>query len=77
MYFTGVFSILCSIFVMVYIALLPEQISGEETITFQTCENARVKDEDVEQFWTRELSSENNTGEVKLEGQHITETQVS
>ena len=68
--------IICKLFLVVYIAILPAQMSTEETFRYQGCENAPVKDEDLEEFWTQEVISKDETTEVKLEGQHITETQV-
>ena len=58
------------------IANLPVQVSAEETFSYQACENARVKDEDAEEFCTQEVLSKNETTEVKLEGRHITDAQV-
>ena len=58
------------------IAILPFQVSAEETFSYHACENARVKDEVAEEFWTQEVVSKNETTEVKLEGRHITDPQV-
>ena len=70
------FFTICKLFHVVYIAILPAQVSAEETFSYQACENARVKDEDLEEFWTQEVISKDETTEVKIEGQHITETPV-
>ena len=70
------FFIICKLFHVVYIAILPVQVSAEETFSHQACENACVKDEDLEEFWKLEGISKDETTEVKVEGQHITETQV-
>ena len=42
----------------------------------QTYENVPVKDEYGEEFWTQEVITKDESTEVKLEGQHHTETQV-
>ena len=61
---------------MVYIAVLPAQASAEETFGNQTPENARVKAEDVEEYWTQKVISKDETTEVKSENSLNTEAQV-
>ena len=61
---------------MVKSVILPVQVSAEEMFSYQACENARVQDRDVKEFWTQEVISKKETTEVKVEGQHITESQV-
>ena len=51
------------------------QASLEDTFSNQTFEDVHVND-DVEKFWTQEVTTEDETADVGIKRQHIIETLV-
>ena len=69
------FFIICEASALVHGGIHSQGTAGE-AFSCQTHENAQVKDELTEEFWTQEVITKCGSTEVKLEDLHATETQV-